>query len=70
MADDTFGNRSQVYEIMPFRSVWILRRRGAREEVMFPTREEAIDRAETLRRSDAAAELVITEPDGGAQGYR
>jgi hypothetical protein len=61
--DSMVPPRPNVLEVMPFRSLWLVRRRGTREELMFPTQQEAIDRAEMLRRTDGAAELVIAEPD-------
>lgn len=52
-----------VYEVAPFRRVWIVRRRGSYQETLHLTREEAVDRARTLCRLESAAELVIVEPE-------
>lgn len=55
-----------VYEVAPFRRVWIVRRRGSHQETLHLTREEAVDRARTLCRLESAAELVIVDPDSTA----
>lgn len=52
-----------VYEIAPFRNVWILRRRGSQLETLYVNREEAIDRAAALCRVDDRAEMVVLETE-------
>ncbi len=52
-----------VYEVAPFRHVWIVRRRGSHQETLYLTREEALDRARTLCRTELGAELVIVDPE-------
>lgn len=56
-----------IYEVAPFRHVWIVRRRGSHQETLYLTREEAVDRAKTLCRSESRAELIIHdfEPQRG-----
>lgn len=51
-----------VYEVEPFRKVWIVRRRGSNLETLHVSRAEAIDRAETLCRLESRAEMVILDP--------
>jgi hypothetical protein len=50
-----------VFEVAPFRHVWILRRRGSYQETLYLTREEALERAETLCRLEGPAELVVMD---------
>lgn len=52
-----------VYEIAPFRNVWILRRRGSPLETLYVSREEAIDRASAQCRVDDRAEMVVHETE-------
>lgn len=52
-----------VYEVAPFRNVWIVRRRGSQLETLYVTRQEALDRAEALCRVDDQAEMVVLEMD-------
>lgn len=52
-----------VYEIAPFRNVWILRRRGSQLETLYVRRDEAIDRAAALCRVDDGAEMVVLETE-------
>jgi hypothetical protein len=55
--------RIPVYEVVPFRNLWIVRRRGGQQETLHASREQAIDRARALCRRESRAELVIIEPD-------
>jgi hypothetical protein len=52
-----------VYEVAPFRRVWIVRRRGSHLETLHVSREEAIGRAQALCRLESRAELVILDPE-------
>lgn len=60
---DRIAQVSIVYEITPFRNVWILRRRGSPLETLYVNREEAIDRASALCRVDDRAEMVVLETE-------
>jgi hypothetical protein len=60
------SNRSTVlpivYEVAPFRHVWIVRRRGSYQETLYLTREEALDRARTLCRMDEGELVILDAP--------
>ena len=61
---DIQTRRARVYEVEPFRTVWLVRRRGSREEQLYTTREAAVERGYELCRLDGCAELVIRDRTG------
>ncbi|MGH7577776.1 MAG: hypothetical protein ACREM1_21980 [Longimicrobiales bacterium] len=52
-----------VYEIAPFRNIWILRRRGSPLETLYVKRQQAIDRAAAMCRMDDRAEMIVLDAE-------
>lgn len=60
---DRIAHAPVVYEVAPFRNVWILRRRGSPLETLYVDRADAIDRAAAFCRINDHAEMVVLEKE-------
>jgi len=58
-----------IYDVRPFSSGWLLRRRGGAGRVAFPTRDQAVLAGTAICRDEAPARLVIRGP-GAAREER
>lgn len=59
--DEGAGPRLVEYEVEPYRSAWVVRRRGSLHELLCTTRGEAMQRAEALRGGDSSARVVLRD---------